>query len=180
MPSDPFIGEISMFAGNFEIRGYAFCDGRLLPISQNTALFSILGTTYGGDGRTTFGLPDLSGRFPVGQGNGAGLSQKILGEKSGFENVTLLATQMPAHTHTFTLTPRGVTEAGDTSVPTSAYPANTGALDKEYKTTGTFVNMGSSPGSTASAGGNQPHTNMPPYLAINFLIALVGIFPSRN
>jgi microcystin-dependent protein len=180
MPSDPYIGEISMFAGNFAIRGYALCQGQLMSIAQNTALFSILGTTYGGDGRVTFGLPDLRGRYPMGQGQGPGLSYRNLGEIGGSESVTLLTTQMPAHVHNFTFAPQGVTEAGDTASPAGAYPANTGALDREYKATGTFVNMGTSSGVTNPNGGSQPHDNMPPYLVINFLIALQGIFPSRN
>ena len=169
-----------MFAGNFPIRGYAFCQGQLLSISQNTALFSILGTTYGGNGQTTFGLPDLRGRVPMGTGQGPGLTPRTLGEMAGAENVTLLTTQIPAHTHTLTVTPQAVSGAGTTADPTNAYPANSGALDKEYSASGTMVNMGAANGTIGVAGGSQPHTNIQPYLVINFLIALEGYFPSRN
>jgi microcystin-dependent protein len=180
MPETPYIGEISMFAGNFAIRGYATCQGQLLAISQNTALFSILGTTYGGNGQTTFALPDLRGRAPIGQGQGPGLSPRTLGELSGTETVTLQITQMPSHNHPITVNPKAVTEAGNTSDPTNAFPANTGALDREYSATGTMVDMGAATASVSPSGGSQPHNNMPPYLVINFLIALQGIFPSRN
>lgn len=180
MPSEPFIGEISLFAGNFAIRGYAFCQGQLLSIAQNTALFSILGTTYGGNGQTTFGLPDLRGRVPMGQGQGPGLSPRTLGEMSGTETVTLLSSEMPAHTHSLVVNPRAVSEAGNTADPTNAYPANSGALDKEYSSTGTIVNMGVAAGTIGAAGGSQPHSNLQPSLVINFLIALEGLFPSRN
>lgn len=163
---------------NFPPRGYATCQGQILSIAQNTALFSLLGTTYGGNGQTTFALPDLRGRLPMGQGQGPGLSPRTLGEVSGTETVTLLVTQMPAHNHGFTL--NAVSEAGDTSVPTGAYLANTGALDKEYKASGTVVAMNSGAGAVGASGGSQPHSNMPPYLVLNFYIALEGIFPSRN
>ena len=180
MPSEPYIGEISMFAGNFAIRGYAFCQGQILSIAQNTALFSILGTTYGGNGQTTFALPDLRGRAPIGSGQGPGLSIRSLGQVLGSETVTLTLNQMPAHNHTVTVNPQAVAAAGTTADPTGAYPANTGALDKEYSTTGSTVNMGAAAGTVGIAGGSQPHDNMPPSLVINFLIALEGIFPSRN
>lgn len=180
MPSEPYIGEISMFAGNFPIRGYALCYGQLLPIAQNTALFSILGTTYGGNGQTNFALPDLRGRVPIGQGFGPGLSEYFLGQSGGVENVTLTINEMPGHTHPINITPKGFSETGNTADPAGTYPANTGALDKEYRSTGTTVNMGSFAGSTTSTGFSAPHNNMPPFLTINFLIALQGIFPPRD
>lgn len=174
MPSEPFIAEIYMGGMNFAPRGYATCEGQILPIAQNTALFSLLGTTFGGNGQTTFALPDLRGRVPVGQGQGPGLTARTLGEVSGEEAVTLTVPAMPAHSHGL----NAVSEAGDTSSPAGAYLANTGALDKEYKTTGTAVAMNS--GAVGVAGGSQPHNNMPPYLVLTFYIAMEGIFPSRN
>ncbi|WP_121353651.1 phage tail protein [Flavisolibacter nicotianae] len=174
MPESPLLGEITISGINFAPRGYAFCQGQILSIAQNTALFALLGTTYGGNGQTTFALPDLRGRVPMGQGQGPGLSPRTLGELSGTETVTLLSTQMPIHNHAFT----AVSDAGDTSSPSGAYLANTGALDREYKTSGTAVQM--NPAAVGTAGGSQPHNNMPPYLVLNFYIALEGIFPSRN
>ena len=174
MPSEPFIGEIFMGGYNFAPRGYALCQGQLLSISQNTALFSLLGTTYGGNGQTTFALPDLRGRVPMGWGQGPGLSPNSLGQVSGTETVTLLVTQMPAHNHLV----NAVSEPGDGSSPQGTFLANSGALDKEYKATGTMVNMNAN--AVAPAGGSQPHSNMQPYLVLNIYIAIEGIFPSRN
>ncbi|MEO6673938.1 MAG: tail fiber protein [Ginsengibacter sp.] len=174
MPSEPFIAEIYMGGMNFAPVGYSTCQGQLLSISQNTALFSLLGTTFGGDGVSTFALPDLQGRVPIGQGQGPGLTPRSLGEVSGEENVTLISSEMPAHSHVF----NAVSEAGDTSAPAGAYLANTGALDREYKTTGTGAPMNT--GAIGIAGGSQPHDNMPPYLVLTFYIAVQGIFPSRN
>ncbi len=170
----PFLGMIAMFGFNFAPRGWAFCNGQILPIAQNTALFSLLGTTYGGNGQTTFALPDLRGRVPIGQFQGPGLSDYTLGQVAGSETVTLLSTQIPAHTHTL----NGITQAGTSAVPTGNLPANTGALDKEYGIPGTLTPMNAQ--AIGSTGGNQPHSNMQPYLAINYCIALQGIFPSRN
>ena len=175
MPSEPFLGEIYLSGINFAPRGYAICAGQILSIAQNTALFSLLGTTYGGNGQTTFALPDLRGRVPVGQGQGPGLANKTLGEVAGVEAVTLIATQMPAHTHPL----KAVKEVGDASDPTNALLANTGALDREYKSTpGTSTTMSSA--AIGVTGGSQPHDNMPPYLVLNMYIAMEGIFPSRN
>jgi microcystin-dependent protein len=174
MPSDPFLAEIYMGGMNFPPRGYALCQGQILSIAQNTALFSLLGTTFGGNGQTTFGLPDLRGRVPIGWGQGPGLSNRDLGEVGGEETATLLVTQIPAHNHPL----NAVSEAGDISAPAGAYLANTGALDKEYKTTGTLAPMNA--GAVGSTGGSQPHNNVPPYLVLNFYIAITGIFPSRN
>lgn len=166
--AEPFIGEIMLFAGNFEPKGWAFCDGRLLPIAQHTALFSILGTTYGGDGKTTFALPDLRGRAPIGQGQGPGLSNYSLGEMGGQESVTLTAAQMPAHNHAFS--DAGQQPSGD------AVRVQTGnSQTKIQQTTGS-----SSSGVTQNTGGSQPHENRQPYLGVNYVIALQGIFPSRN
>lgn len=174
MPNEPYLAEIYIGGMNFAPRGYAACQGQLLSIAQNTALFSLLGTTFGGNGQTTFALPDLRGRVPMGDGQGPGLSAHTLGEVGGVETVTLIATEIPAHSHSL----NAVTEAGNTSVPTGAYLANTGALDKEYRPTGTPAVMNAA--AIGNAGGNQPHNNLQPYLVLNFYIALVGIFPSRN
>ncbi|MCX4248096.1 phage tail protein [Paraliomyxa miuraensis] len=169
---EPFIGQIIMFAGNFAPRGWALCDGQLLPISQNQALFSILGTTYGGDGRTTFALPDLRGRASLHAGSGPGLTPRSLGQKSGEETVTLTVNQMPSHGH--------VVNAADTMAnvrsPSNAVLAQeaTGA----YQNGRTDVTM--NPAMIGNSGGSQPHDNMQPYLVVNYIIALEGIFPSRN
>lgn len=177
---EPFIAQIMMFAGNFAPRGWAFCQGQILSIAQNTALFSLLGTTYGGNGQTTFALPDLRGRVPVGTGQGPSLANVVLGEMAGSPSTTLLITNMPAHNHVVTVNPRAVTEAGDVSDPTNAYPANSGSLDREYKAAGTLVNMGAASVTSGVAGGSQPFSTMQPYLGMNYIIALEGIFPSRN
>jgi len=171
---EPFLACIYLFAGNFAPRDYAFCNGQLLSIAQNSALFALVGTTYGGNGQTTFGLPDLRGRVPIHPGQGPGLSNYVLGQMSGTENRTLLSTQMPAHTHAL----NAVSESGDASAPSGAFLANSGALDKEYKATGTNVAM--NPQAIGSTGGSQPFSIMQPYLCINYIIALQGIFPSRN
>lgn len=169
-----------MFGGNFAPRGWAFCDGQLLPISQNTALFSILGTTFGGNGQTTFALPDLRGRVPLHPGQGPGLSPYQLGQSAGSESVTLQTGQMPAHTHPATVTVHasGRATAED---PSGAVPATTsqpayGAAPSE----GTNMNAGMATAQVAHAGGNQPHDNLQPYLAVSFIIALEGIYPSRQ
>lgn len=163
-----------MFAGNFAPRGWALCDGSLLAISTNTALFSILGTTYGGDGRTTFALPDLRGRLPMHPGNGPGLTPRVLGESSGTETVTLVASQMPAHNHVV-----GCHSAADQSAPANSIPATeaTGGAPvySSLPADGTM-----NPAMIGIAGGSQPHANMPPYLCVNFIIATEGVFPSRN
>ena len=188
--STPLIGTVIMFAGNFAPRGWALCKGQLLPISSNTALFSLLGTTYGGDGRTTFGLPDLQGRAPIGEGHGAGLSQRRLGSKLGSEFVTLNNTQIPSHTHaaqttvTHSLTLKTGSEAEESN-PATHVPA-TGTEDL-YGSAGSTTMASNAVTSTIAAttvigsdGGNQPHTNIQPSLALNFIIALQGLFPSRS
>jgi microcystin-dependent protein len=176
--SEAFIGEIRMFAGNFPPRGWQFCQGQLLSIAQNTALFSILGTTYGGNGQTTFALPDLRGRYPMQPGQGPGLSPRTLGEQGGSETVTLISNQMPAHTHS--LVASGA--LGDQAVPEGHYNAvvpdpNTQQPLNAYGTTPTTT---MAPGAIGVAGGSQPHNNMSPFLCLNFIIAMEGIYPSRN
>ncbi len=169
-----FIGSIILFGGTFAPRSWAFCQGQILSIAQNSALYSILGTAYGGNGTTTFALPDLRGRVPIHPGQGPGLSNYSLGQSSGSETTTLLSSNMPAHNHTL----NAVTETGNVGAPAGASLAATGALDPEYRIGGTGVGMAAS--SIGVAGGSQPHNNMQPYLALNYIICLEGIFPSRN
>jgi microcystin-dependent protein len=174
--SDQFVAEIRIFAGNFAPTGWAFCNGQLLPISQNTALFSLLGTNYGGDGRTTFGLPNLQGAAPVHQGQGAGLSQYFVGESSGTQSVTLLQSEMPAHSHTA----RAFTGADGNQVSPAGHvwsKARYGRQGQSMYTSGGPQQMGI--GAISIAGGSQPHNNLMPYLTLNFIIALQGIFPPR-
>ncbi len=171
--SDPFVGEIRMFAGTFAPLGFAFCDGQLLAVSQNDALFSLLGTFYGGDGRNTFGLPDLRGRIPVHMGQGPGLSNRPIGQKTGVEQVTLTTNQLPAHSHS----PQAVNSPGNASSPASAVFGN--ASGGNFYTSGAPT-LAMNAAAVSSTGGNQPHTNFMPYQCINFIIALVGIYPSRN
>jgi microcystin-dependent protein len=173
--AEPFVGQIIMAGFNFAPRGYATCDGQLLSIAQNTALFSLLGTTFGGDGRVTFGLPDLRGRVPVHQGQGPGLTNRTMGEVSGSETVTLISTQMPMHNHLVSVT----NVAGALPTSNGNFLATSGDTNVPiYRPTsdGSTLN----PQSIGLAGGNQPHNNMQPYLVINFCIAMEGIFPSRN
>jgi microcystin-dependent protein len=172
--SDPFIGEIRMFAGNFAPNGWAYCNGQLMTISENDALFALIGTAYGGDGQTTFALPDLGGRIPVGQGQGPGLTNRILAQQYGSENVTLLSTQMPAHTHT--LIASGV--AATTSSPNGSVVA--AQPDDSVFIGGVAPTVVMRTDQVAMDGGDQPHDNMAPYLGLNFIIALVGIFPSQS
>jgi microcystin-dependent protein len=172
--STPYIGEIRMFGGNFAPRGHAHCQGQLLSIAQNTALFALIGTIYGGDGQVTFALPDLRGRIPVCYGQGPGLSNYAIGQASGTESVTLLPTQLPAHTHTAACN----SGAGNSTTPANnfwAANANTGL--PQYVAA---QNTPMAATALATAGGNQPHNNLMPILAITFIIALEGIFPSRN
>ena len=169
--SEPFIAEVKIFAGNFAPRGWAFCGGQLQPIAQNTALFSLIGTTYGGDGRTTTALPNLRDRVPMHPGTGPGLTSRRLGESGGSDTVTLAANQIPPHTHDNS----GVIDAPDTSSPSGARLA--AAPMYEAGDAGGLVELGSN---TGSSGGGQPHNNQQPYLGVNFVIALVGVYPSRN
>jgi microcystin-dependent protein len=174
--SEPFIGQIIMFGGNFAPRGWALCDGQLLPIAQYSALFSILGTTYGGDGRTTFALPDLRGRVPVHEGNGAGLDPISLGEKGGANTHTLTANQMPSHHHQFAI-PCNNAE-GNQDGPVNHYPASNENEALYNNAAGTNQTM--APMQTVNTGGSQPFNLMQPFLAVNFIIALVGTYPSRS
>lgn len=173
MSDTPFIGEIKLFGGSFAMIGHAFCNGQLLSIADNSALFALIGTIYGGDGQVTFGLPDLRGRVPINQGTGPGLSTRVIGQAGGQETVTLLQSQIPSHNHLLAAT----SAAGNSTNPTGNFWAAQPAL-LQYEATGTASNMKAT--ALGQAGGNQPHPNIQPYLAINYLIALEGIFPSRN
>ena len=179
--ADPFVAEIRIFPFNFAPKGWAFCDGQLLPLSQNTALFSLLGTTYGGDGKSTFALPDMQGNVPMHPGQGPGLSLHDLGEMSGSQFVTLLESEIPAHAHAL---------QGNTANATSGSP-NTNSYAKglwsfggdggavaTYTTAAPAVNMSFQ--TVLPAGGSLPHNNMQPYLTLNFCIALQGVFPPRG
>jgi microcystin-dependent protein len=171
--SEPFIAEIRIFGFNFAPRNWALCNGQILPIAQNTALFSLVGTTYGGNGQTTFALPNLQARAPMGTGQGPGLSSRDLGENGGQETVTLIASEMPAHNHAIQVNSGNANSqsAAGTYLATEIGPA-------------TMYSSGGGAGMAADAlgasGGGQPHPNMQPYLTLNFCIALLGIFPSRN
>ncbi len=179
--ADPFVAEIRIFPFNFAPTGWAFCDGQLLPLSQNTALFSLLGTTYGGNGKSNFALPDLQGRAPLQadtiNGQGPGLSQYDLGQEGGVEFVTLLSSEMPVHTHS----PRCTDASGDATTPVGNIWSLAGfgrggiALYHEAPANGTMFAQSVTP-----AGGDLPHNNMPPYLTLNFCIALQGVFPPRT
>lgn len=179
--SEPFLGEIRMVGWNFAANGWALCNGQVLSISQYTALFSLLGTYYGGDGVQTFALPNLQGRVPIHQGSGLGLSPYVIGQASGNENVTLLSTQMPQHNHLV-----GVSnQAGSIADPTNSVLAqgNSGSgrnavAVSDYVSTAATGTL--SPATISMAGGSQPHNNIQPYLCVNFIIALTGIFPARS
>lgn len=172
--SEPFVGEIRMFAGNFAPRGWAFCDGQLLAVSQNDALFSLLGTIYGGDGRTTFGLPELRGRIPIHAGSGPGLSSRQLGAKGGAEKVSLTVNQLPSHTHQM----KASSDSGSAASPNNSTVGRTANFDL-FRANGTpGVNM--STNAIPNVGGGQSHTNLQPFLCIHFVIALLGIYPSRH
>jgi len=172
--SEPFVGEIKIFAGNFAPRGWAFCDGQLLAVSQNDALFSLLGTIYGGDGRTTFGLPDLRGRIPIHLGTGPGLSPRNQGARTGVESVSLTVNQLAPHAHgSSTVT----VDSADSEIPADNLLAYTDNFDLYSPAP---ANTALSTNSSSSSGANQPHNNMMPYLCVNFIIALVGIYPSRS
>lgn len=169
----PFIGEIQMFAGNFAPRGYALCDGQLLPVSQNSALFSLLGTTWGGDGRTTFALPDLRGRACIEAGQSPGGANHVFGSLGGVETVTLTQAQMASHNHNVGIT----SAAADSNTPVGHIYANAPANRYSSNTSNlTALN----PATITNNGGTGPHDNMMPYLVINFIIALEGIYPSRT
>jgi len=179
---DQFIGEIRIFAGNFPPRGWAFCDGQLLPLSQNTALFSLLGTTYGGNGQTNFALPNLNGRTPIGFDQGPGLSLRDLGESGGSDNVTLTTAELPLHQHSM-ITSGSVTLPASSAAGNSDSPANTNAANvtnaysasagSNMKTTDYAVEL-------SATGSSQPHNNLQPYVVVRYIIALQGIYPPRQ
>ena len=170
--SNPYVGEIRLFAGNFAPAGWMFCDGTLLPIAQDETLFALIGTTYGGDGVTTFALPDLRSRVPIHMGQGAGLSAYVLAQNGGAETVTLTVAQIPAHSHV----PKANSNHGTTTMPANNVWA--AAADFTQYTLGSTGNMFA--GAVGLAGGSQPHDNRLPYLGINFIISLFGIFPSQG
>ena len=172
--SEPFIGEIRMFAGNFAPRGWALCDGQLLAVSQNDALFSLLGTTYGGDGRTTFGLPDMRGRIPVHPGSGPGLSNRRWGEKGGAEMHTLTTNELPNHTHSVQV----INKPGDSGTPENRLWAASSGAPLSYSDANPDTDMATQ--MINNIGGSQQHQNMMPNFCIHFIIALFGIYPSRN
>jgi microcystin-dependent protein len=174
--ANPYLGEIRMFAFNFAPEGWALCDGQTLSISQNTALFALLGTTYGGNGTTTFQLPNLQSRVPIHQGTGLGLSPYVMGQIQGAETVILNVQQIPSHNHSLNCNTGG----GNAASPQNNFPAveSTGtSLDYDSAATS---GAAMSPAALSLTGGSQPHTNIQPYLCVNFCIAMQGIFPSRN
>jgi microcystin-dependent protein len=168
----PYVGEIRMFAGNFAPNGWAFCNGSLMPIAENETLFNLIGTTYGGDGQQTFGLPDMRGRLPMHQGSGPGLSSRQMGELGGAETVTLSSAQMPSHSHAL----RAASSLASLGAPGGAVLAKTAAnsFDSSAPTVAMAANA------ISPAGGSQPHSNMAPYCAVNYIISLFGIYPSQT
>jgi len=168
--AQPYVGEIRMFAGNFAPAGWMFCEGQLLPISENETLFQLIGTTYGGDGQSTFALPDLRGRVPIHMGNGF-----ILAETGGVEEVTLTVSQIPAHSHPFL----GTTTQAASFAVFNQLPAVTQLVSTSaYGTDTPLLNL--APNAVSSVGGSQPHTNFQPYLCVDFIISLFGLFPQQN
>ncbi|WP_268123615.1 phage tail protein [Roseivirga pacifica] len=200
MGTDPLLASIGIFAGNFAPRGWAYCNGQLMSIAQNTALFSLVGTTYGGDGRTTFGLPDLRGRVPIHSGTGPGLSTYRLGQRGGVERVNLSILEIPQHNHAAAMTgglsaiPEYSTDAASNEEPaTNDVPAasnfGSGISGTQVKSFGSDTNTvqgapisvtGNGAVTVGLTGGSQAHTNIQPFLAVHYVIALVGVFPSRN
>jgi microcystin-dependent protein len=167
--AQPYVGEIRMFAGNFAPAGWMFCEGQLLPISENETLFQLIGTTYGGDGESTFALPDLRGRLPIHQGNGF-----ILAETGGAEEITLTVNQIPAHSHPFLATANGATQSN----PQGQTTASNSPINIYRTLVPPPPNVNMAPSMIGSVGGSQPHTNFQPYLCVDFIISLFGIFPS--
>lgn len=171
--SEPFLGEIRMFAGTFAPNGWAFCNGQIMPIQQNTALFSLLGTNYGGNGTSNFGLPNLQGCVPIHWGQGPGLSDRVIGESGGAATVTLISAEMGAHSHA----PAAVSGAGNLLPPTNAYWATSSTRDKQFANVAPNVTM--LPNILDPVGGNLPHNNQFPILVVNYIISLAGLFPQR-
>lgn len=181
--SEPFLGEIRLLAFNFAPRGWADCNGQLLPIAQNTALFSLLGTIYGGDGRTTFALPDLRGRAAIHTGTGPGLSPRTQGSRSGQEVVTLGVSNLPAHNHLATSTANVVAVAGNTNDAVGNFWADDAGVSSATYHTGpanATMNAGAVQTTIGNSGGGAPHDNMQPFLTLRYCIAITGLFPSRN
>lgn len=174
--SNPFVAEIRMFAGNFAPKGWALCNGQLMPISQNTALFSLLGTFYGGDGKSTFALPNLEGSTPIFWGQGAGLSDRFIGESSGTPQVTVLTSEMPLHNHNMMA---DTVDIGDTRTPSPNVSLVSTSPGNLYNPSVSGVAM-MNPQALSVAGGSQPHNNMMPFLVVTFIIALQGVFPPRS
>jgi microcystin-dependent protein len=172
--ADPFVAEIRVVGFNFAPLGWATCDGQLMPLSQNPALFSLLGTTYGGDGKSTFALPDLQGRAPMHPGQGAGLSLRDLGEEGGTETVTLLQNEMPAHTHA--LSANALPASASLAAPTQGLGRSVGGSAYKASPPATAA---MSPQAVGLTGGDSPHNNLMPYLTLNYIIALQGVFPAR-
>ncbi|MFI5120548.1 MAG: phage tail protein [Thermoanaerobaculia bacterium] len=175
--ANPFVAEIRIFPFNFAPKGWAFCDGQILPISQNTALFSLLGTTYGGDGKSNFALPNMQGDAPMHPGQGPGLSLHDLGETGGSETVTLLESEIPAHSHQLGAQ---TVPLGALAVPSPATTLSRPASGNLYFTTGSPTPVTMDPNIITPTGGGQPHNNMQPYLTLNFCIAMQGVFPPRT
>jgi microcystin-dependent protein len=173
--ADPFLAEIRIFPFNFPPKGWAFCDGQLMPISQNTALFALLGTTYGGDGKSTFALPDMQGNAPMQPGQGQGLSLRDLGEMSGVESITLLVSEIPVHTHSMKASIENATQK--TLTPNITLASSVSGSLYQDNTNSNLVQMAFQ--ALPPAGGGLPHNNMQPYLTLNFCIALQGVFPQR-
>ncbi len=175
--ADPFVAEIRIFPFNFAPHGWAFCNGQILPISQNTALFSLLGTTYGGNGQSTFALPDLQGRAAMFDGQGPGLSLRDLGETGGVDNVTLLVTEMPVHTHTV----NGKTAGGQANPTNMVWgTSNAAKVAANFYAPAAPAPVNMNAGALANSGGSLPHNNLMPYNTLNFNIALQGVFPPRS
>jgi microcystin-dependent protein len=172
--SQPYLGEIRMFGGTFAPAGWAFCAGQLMAISENDTLFNLIGTTYGGDGQTTFALPDLQGRVPIHMGQGSGLSNYQIAEKAGVETVTLTTQTIPAHSHPALCSSGG----GNASNPAGGLWA--GSDVNQYAAVGPDTTMGSPPPPTSVFGGSQPHDNVIPFLCVSYILSLFGIFPSQN
>jgi microcystin-dependent protein len=180
--SQPYVGQIMIFGGNFAPLGWAFCNGALLPIAENETLYTLIGTTYGGDGQNTFALPDLQGRVPLHMGQGPNITQKVMGESGGVEGVILQSQHLPSHNHSFTAANVG---NANTPGPTTILANEGGADASKVSIYAPFdytpVNMTTlAPGSVAAASGGQPHDNMQPFLVLNFVISLFGIFPSQT
>ncbi len=170
----PHIGEIRMFGGNFAPVGWAFCDGQLMPIAENDTLYALIGTTYGGDGQATFGIPNLQSRVPIHSGQGPGLSQNyVLGQTGGVEQVTLTTQQIPSHNHAYIVS----TDSAASTAPAGQMPGNSPSVDI-YIESGTAAQFSNQ--ALSQVGGSQPHSNIQPYLTVSFIISLFGIFPSQN